>query len=631
VRQKQAAAGRLRVTRSELERLGEQRLELRRQLEAVRVQGEPAPTESLLPAWLVLAGGALAVALALAAWLLAGVTLGVLCGVFALLLVGLLAHARRRVEAAHQSSQEAHAARQRWRQQEEERLRTTLSALAAREQLLHRELLTASAEAGLSPGASLADLTERESALVEELQQAERRETLRRELDTLLPQRDAVLREEQRADEALQLAGTQCQTLRADLSTFLAARRFPASATGPTALALWSDAAALRQRLRDVMTDEAALAVDESTCGEAATRLREEATAAGLPPGLVEAVAARVALALDEARTQATEQRRVEAQRGELLADKARLDQHVRDEERALESLLREGGCTDEESFRRRAVQARLHAELTAKARELSQRIEALTGLPDTQAQSAVHEAGGEPGLKESLAALSERHRASSERHKAVLTEQGALRNQLQQWEHDDVLATLRIQEETLRARATELATRYAADKLALALLGRARRRFEEEQQPRVIQLASELFAELTAGRYRRVFMPAGGERELRVGDGQRDWNAEQLSRGTREQLFLAFRLAAIRDFGEKNGALPLIADDVLVNFDPVRARAAVRLFAKLAEHHQVIAFTCHPWLRAHFEAEGARVVELPRATAQEPERALPVKAAATA
>ena len=71
-------------------------------------------------------------------------------------------------------------------------------------------------------------------------------------------------------------------------------------------------------------------------------------------------------------------------------------------------------------------------------------------------------------------------------------------------------------------------------------------------------------FAALTGGRYRRVFIPAGGKRELRVSDARRDWSAEQLSRGTREQLYLAFRLAVIQDFGETRGALPLIVDDMI-------------------------------------------------------------------
>ena len=35
--------------------------------------------------------------------------------------------------------------------------------------------------------------------------------------------------------------------------------------------------------------------------------------------------------------------------------------------------------------------------------------------------------------------------------------------------------------------------------------------------------------------------------------------------------------------------------DDILVNFDDERAALAARSIESLAEHHQVIYFTCHP------------------------------------
>ncbi|MFP2929430.1 ATP-binding protein, partial [Pyxidicoccus sp. 3LG] len=422
---------------------------------------------------------------------------------------------------------------------------------------------------------------------------------------------------------------------RRSLVAHLSARHFPPALPAPAALALWRDAAALRQRLMDVGAEEAALTVDEQACAGVASRLWQEAVAAGLAtgaealgvssteagrvavatplpsPSALEMTAARVSAALETSREQDIERRTLDERRRELLAEKARLDGLCREEEEAIAALLTEGGSTDEETFRRRAAQAHRYAQLTHRARELAQRIEARTGLSEAPVREALREAGGEEGLRSALESRRTRHAEAQERLKTVLTELGAVHGQLERWENDDVLARLRIEEESLRAKAAELATRYASDRLTLALLACARRRFEEEQQPRVVQLASEHFAALTHGRYRRVFVPTGDERELRVGDGERDWSAAQLSRGTREQLYLAFRLAVVRDFGETRGALPLIVDDVLVNFDPERARGAIRLLARLSTRQQVIAFTCHPWLREAFEAEGARVQEL--------------------
>ncbi|RYZ44220.1 MAG: DNA repair protein Rad50 [Myxococcaceae bacterium] len=626
VRQRQAAVGRMRAVRGDLERLAEQRLEQRRQMDGVRAPTDAVPMHSLLPlSWVVTAGG-VALGFAVLAAVLAGVSVGVLCAVGGALLVGLLLLVRHRVEKARHASLDAQAARHRWRQQEEERFRAVQATMSAREELLQRELLHASGAAGLSPGASLSDLAAQESLLAERLTQAERRDLLVREEDTQRTAWDGAVREEQRVEEVRLRVEQRSEVLREEWSAFLVARRFPVALSPASALTLWRDAAALRQRLLDLRTDEEEFTVAEASCGATTSRLLAEAQAAGLPPGPAETVAARVSLALEEVRARAADQRQLDGQRGELLAEKARFDQLVMDEDQTLEALLAEGGCQDEATFRRRAVQAKRYAELVVRVREHGQRVQALTGLKEDVARAEVHAAGGEAGLKERLSGLRERYRTEGERLKAALTEQGSLKTQLSQWENDDRVFRLRIQEETLRAKASELATRYAADRLTLALLGRARRRFEEEQQPRVIQLASESFQEMTGGRYRRVFIPAGDARELRVSDGGRDWSAEQLSRGTREQLFLAFRLAVIRYFGETRGALPLIADDVLVNFDPERARGAVRLLARMAEHHQVIAFTCHPWLRAHFEAEGAHVLELAGATRLVREGAQPLR-----
>ena len=61
------------------------------------------------------------------------------------------------------------------------------------------------------------------------------------------------------------------------------------------------------------------------------------------------------------------------------------------------------------------------------------------------------------------------------------------------------------------------------------------------------------------------------------------------------------------------NERLPVIVDEVLVNFDPVRARRAAEAFVKLAEQTQVMVFTCHPWIADLFEevAGKHRVISL--------------------
>ena len=138
-------------------------------------------------------------------------------------------------------------------------------------------------------------------------------------------------------------------------------------------------------------------------------------------------------------------------------------------------------------------------------------------------------------------------------------------------------------------------------------LIEKARGRYERERQPAVVQAAERYFFEMTLGRYRRIIAPLG-ESSLHVveANGQ-EKTPDQLSRGTREQLYLALRFGLIEQFRERSGPLPIVVDEVLVNFDRERALAAARGFARLAQRHQVIAFTCHEWVVDLFrEADGA-------------------------
>ena len=125
-----------------------------------------------------------------------------------------------------------------------------------------------------------------------------------------------------------------------------------------------------------------------------------------------------------------------------------------------------------------------------------------------------------------------------------------------------------------------------------------------------MIQHAQEFFSHMTAQRYPSVYAPLG-EQTITVTDATGGSKLpQQLSRGTREQLYLALRFGLVREFGEHAEPLPVIVDEALVNFDPERARLAAEAFATLSETNQVLVFTCHPGTADLFaEAAAAQVV----------------------
>jgi hypothetical protein len=75
----------------------------------------------------------------------------------------------------------------------------------------------------------------------------------------------------------------------------------------------------------------------------------------------------------------------------------------------------------------------------------------------------------------------------------------------------------------------------------------------------------------------------------------------QQLSAGTRDQLYLAVRLAVSEFLSRGQTTLPILLDDVFVTSDDERTRAGMRLLIEgFGAQHQVILMTCH---RRRFEA----------------------------
>jgi uncharacterized protein YhaN len=111
------------------------------------------------------------------------------------------------------------------------------------------------------------------------------------------------------------------------------------------------------------------------------------------------------------------------------------------------------------------------------------------------------------------------------------------------------------------------------------------------------VSRAGELFQVLTLGTFSRLEIAYDDHdvAEIRcVRANDQPVAVETLSDGTRDQLFLALRVASMERHLGHNEPVPVIIDDVLINFDDRRARAALTVLAELAMRTQVIFFTHH-------------------------------------
>jgi len=143
---------------------------------------------------------------------------------------------------------------------------------------------------------------------------------------------------------------------------------------------------------------------------------------------------------------------------------------------------------------------------------------------------------------------------------------------------------------------------------------------FEARHQPQTLEVASGYLRALSGGRYQRLWT-ALGERSLRVEDLQGEsYPGEALSRGGREQLYLALRLALIERLHARGIEMPLLLDDVFSNFDEVRSDAAIDVLLDFARRgHQVIYITCHHHLARQFETRGEKTIWLSGSALDEP------------
>jgi uncharacterized protein YhaN len=166
-----------------------------------------------------------------------------------------------------------------------------------------------------------------------------------------------------------------------------------------------------------------------------------------------------------------------------------------------------------------------------------------------------------------------------------------------------------------LRAELAEAVREWRIATLARELVARTLQEFTDKRQPAVLAEASSAFARITSGVYERIAQDESGE-SLTVVDrlGQRK-RPEDLSRGAAEQLYLCLRLALASEFSRRAESLPLIMDDVLVNFDPERARAVAQELTRFSQNRQILIFTCHPTTAALLVevAPGTRIIEMER------------------
>ncbi|MFA8325888.1 ATP-binding protein [Burkholderia ubonensis] len=163
-----------------------------------------------------------------------------------------------------------------------------------------------------------------------------------------------------------------------------------------------------------------------------------------------------------------------------------------------------------------------------------------------------------------------------------------------------------------------DAAEQYLEAATASRLLKWATDRYRDQKQGPMLKRAGEIFAGLTLGEFARLTVDT--ERTPPALHAKRTKGASVevtgMSEGTRDQLFLALRIAALELQLRNRTALPFVADDLFINFDDARAKAGLEALRDLSTRTQVLFLTHHdhllPLVKAVF-GERVNVVALQR------------------
>jgi uncharacterized protein YhaN len=308
-------------------------------------------------------------------------------------------------------------------------------------------------------------------------------------------------------------------------------------------------------------------------------------------------------------------------QRRDLKDEDEQLAKQQKSVERSIEKLrvaenaaLKEFGVETLEQLTDQLAKKRSHEQLTGSIAKQDEQVKAIIGgaVPyETVATMLHHSPGSE--LEKRLETLQQRVIQSEERISQLLQRQGETTQEMKTLAADYRLSEVKLEIACLEKQLQACSHHWQTLAATTQMLEKVCEVYETERQPETLREASSFLTQLTEGKYVRVWTPLG-KNALRIDNSNgQSLPLEVLSRGTREAVFIALRLSLAAAYSRRGIVLPLVMDDVLVNFDAHRARCAARVlrdFSMLG--NQVIMFTCHEHIMRMLDDIGVQVRVLP-------------------
>ncbi|MCA9141718.1 MAG: AAA family ATPase [Planctomycetales bacterium] len=349
----------------------------------------------------------------------------------------------------------------------------------------------------------------------------------------------------------------------------------------------WDKAIELDKRIGDMSSGIAAFtSAVQSLCGKLAPKLVDF---------VPEIAMKELQSQLDAAKIAHRDNERLQGSCGKLRKRHAAKKEQLAKIDAEFSDLLSAAGTRDEAAFEQVALAAKRKAELTQVSREASSQIIAIRRTEDEEKfDRELQDADADSIASEQHHLAQELKKADTE-YNLAFKKATLLDEQREKLDGASLAADVALGLESTRSQLAVAVDRWAPLVLAQALMKQSIKKFEREHQPAMLAEVERLLRQMTVGRYTAIERKLDEHGTLLVVDeaGKRK-EPHQLSTGTREQLYLAIRLAYIHHYCQDTEPLPIVMDDVLVNFDAERAKQTLEVLSGFSQQVQIIFLTCH-------------------------------------
>lgn len=335
---------------------------------------------------------------------------------------------------------------------------------------------------------------------------------------------------------------------------------------------------------------------DEERFDDAVSKLAER-IAFDIQSQTAEEATQRMVKQLSKAQGDFARLEKLQIQISDLEEEIAEIRQDIQLAEQSLESLRAQAGVsTDEELIHvlKNSEQKRnITSALETLIHQLHQYGEGLSIdelEKEAQEQDTDQVADQLAQLESMLADLSDQRDEGRDQRQKLIVEIQAL-------DGSSKAAEAAERAEQLLATIVPDAEQYVRLTISRLILEEQIERYRQANQTPVLKRAGDLFAKLTLGSFsglRDEIDDKGKPVLLGVRPDKREVNVSGMSEGTRDQLFLALRLATIDLQRDQEDPLPFVVDDILVGFDDKRSKACLEVLAEFAKKTQVLVFTHH-------------------------------------